>query len=301
MILKGLYTALITPFDPHGKLDEAGLRHLICRQLQSDVDGIVLLGTTGEAPTLTASEKERVIRIGVEEVKGRMPVIVGTGSYSTEQTIVNTRQAQELGADAALVVTPYYNKPTQEGIFRHFEALTKAVSLPICAYNHPGRSGQNIHIETLKRIIQLPNMICVKETSGSIDHLNATIHSINEHNPQVSILSGDDPFTLPLMALGGHGVICVTSNLIPKAMKQLVHSALAGNFQEARQWHYRLLPLFNGIFIETNPIPIKAAMRMCGLAAGACRLPLCELSPANHQTLQAIIESLPQEWILAHG
>lgn len=297
MFLKGLYTAIVTPFDAEGKIDKEGLRQNLRYQIMHQVDGIVVLGTTGEDPTLNHEEKQIVLEITLEEVKGKLPIIVGTGSYSTEATIAATKKAKEMGADAALIVTPYYNRPTQEGIYQHFAAICQTVSLPICIYNIPGRTGQNLQIETLQRLMQFPSIIGIKEASGHILQINDTIEKCRMHEPKVSVLSGDDALTLPVIALGGQGIISVASNLIPGPMRNYVQSALQGNFKEARDWHYQLLPFFKAIFIETNPIPIKAAMHFCGMSAGSCRLPLCDLNPAHLETLKQIVKTLPHSWL----
>lgn len=296
MLLKGLYTAIITPFDSQGRLDEEGLRQNLRTQVAHKVDGIVVLGTTGEDPTLNQQEKQRVIEIALEEVKGKTTLIVGTGSYSTETTIASTKRAKEMGADAALIVTPYYNKPTQEGLFRHFAAICQAVSFPICVYNIQGRTGQNLQTETLQRLMQFSSIVAVKEASGNIMQINDVIDKSRQREPELSVLSGDDALTLPLIALGGHGIISVASNLIPGPMRSYVHAALQGDFETARDWHYQLLPFFKAIFIETNPIPIKAAMHLCGMPAGPCRLPLCDLSPTSLETIKQVINTLPQSW-----
>lgn len=301
MQLKGLYTAIITPFDSQGKLDIEGFRRNLHYQIRHKVDGIVVLGTTGEDPTLTPEEKQTVVEIALEEVKGKGVVIVGTGSYSTEATIAATRKAKEMGADAALIVTPYYNRPTQEGLYRHFAAICEAVSFPICVYNIQGRTGQNLHTETLQRLMQFPAIIGVKEASGNIMQINEVIESARQKQPFLSILSGDDALTLPLVALGGHGVISVVSNLIPGPVQKLVQAALSGDLEEARSWHYQLLPFFKAAFIETNPIPIKAAMQLCGMASGPCRLPLCDLAPPNLIKIQESLHFFPPSWLGEYG
>lgn len=297
MQLKGLYTALVTPFDSQRKIDQEGLRRNLRYQLQHKVDGVVVLGTTGEDPTLNAAEKQMVIEIAAEEIKGKAALIVGTGSYSTELTIEATQKAKTLGADAALIVTPYYNKPTQEGLYRHFAAICEAVHFPICIYNIQGRTGQNLHTDTLQRLMHFSSIIGVKEASGNIMQITEVIESAKSNNPHLSILSGDDALTLPLMALGGQGIISVASNLIPGPLKNLVQAALQGDFSTARHWHYSMLPFFKASFIETNPIPIKTAMQLCGMAAGPCRLPLCDLTPANLEQLKQILSSLPPSWL----
>lgn len=301
MPLEGLYTAVITPFDPQGQLDRTGLRRNLRFQLQHQVKGIVVLGTTGESPTLTAQEKQTVIEIALEEVKGKAHLMVGTGSYSTEQTIAATRQAQAMGADSALIVTPYYNRPTQEGLYRHFAAICEATSLPICIYNIQGRTGQNLHTDTLQRLATFPSIIGVKEGSGCISQINEVVAKVGNPYPHFRIVSADDALTLPLMALGGHGIISVASNLIPGPISNMIQAAATGDFAQARAWHYQLLPFFKAAFIETNPIPIKAAMQLCGMAAGPCRLPLCDLTPANLETLAQVVKTLPRSWLGEYG
>lgn len=290
--VRGAYTALVTPFDREGKLDEEGLRHNIRYQINHGIDGIVPLGTTGESPTLTHAEKERVIRISVEEAKGKIPVVVGTGSYSTQQTIENTHLAENLGADMVLVVTPYYNKPTQEGIYLHFKALVESTSLPIIIYNIQGRTGQNISTDTLKRLADLPRVVGVKESSGNVGQISDVIEMIARHRPDFSVLSGDDSITLPLMALGGHGVISVCSNLVPGLVKQMVEALENQDYKQARELHFRLMPLFRDAFIETNPIPIKTAMAHYGLPAGGLRLPLCAMHPENKRKLLTVVDEI---------
>lgn len=301
MKLSGLFTAVITPFDTNGQLDADGFRHNLRYQLRNRVDGIVILGTTGEAPTLSPEEKRQIITIGIEEVKGKALLMVGTGSYSTEQTIAATLQAEEMGADGALIVTPYYNKPTQEGLYRHFAAVCQATRLPICVYNIQGRTGQNLHTETLRRLAALPSIIGVKEGSGNILQMNEVLDIVLKERPDFQVVSSDDALTLPLIALGGHGVISVVSNLVPGPMKALVQAALTGDFAKAREWHYKLLPLFKGAFLETNPIPIKTAMHHFNLPSGGCRLPLCDLIPENREVLSKILNELPSTWIDDHG
>ena len=298
MKLESLYTVVITPFDPQGKLDAEGLRSNLRDQLKHGIKGIVVLGTTGEAPTLSPHEKRTVIETARDELNGKASLWVGTGSYSTEQTIASTLEAQELGADGALIVTPYYNKPTQEGLFRHFASVCEAVDFPICIYNIQGRTGQNLETPTLQRLLHaFPSIIGVKESSGSIMQINDVLEAAGKAHPHVRILSGDDALTLPLMALGGHGIFSVVSNLIPGPVNQMVQAALRGDYTQARALHYQMLPFFKAAFIETNPIPIKAAMMHCGKPAGGCRLPLCELTPANHQKLTQAVNALPSAWI----
>lgn len=288
--LKSVFTALITPFDQHNRLDEEGLRFLIQRQLAHNIDGIAVMGTTGEAPTLSEEETERVIQIAREEIDQDTVFMVGTGSYDTKKTIKNTLVAQDLGADMALIVTPYYNRPTQEGLYRHFKAIAEATSLPIALYNIQGRTGQNLNTETLKRLIDIPSIIGIKEASGNISQISDVIELAHQKRSSFSVVSGDDALTLALMALGGQGIISVLSNLLPGEVKALTQSIERGNFDVAREMHYHLLPLVRALFIETNPIPIKVAMQHCGLPSGNCRLPLCDLSSENALKLKSILE-----------
>lgn len=300
-MMESLYTVVVTPFDQNGKLDQEGLKTNLRNQLQHGVKGIVVLGTTGEAPTLTHEEKLRIIEIALEIVKGKASLWVGTGSYSTEQTILNTREAKQMGADGALIVTPYYNKPTQEGLFRHYAAVCEAVEFPICVYNIQGRTGQNLETATLQRLLACPSIVSVKESSGNILQMNDVLEMVAKTRPEVKILSGDDALTLPLMAMGGHGIFSVVSNLIPGPITQMVNAASKGDFAQARAIHYQMLPFMKAAFIETNPIPIKAAMNLCGMPAGGCRLPLCDLAPVNLQRLKDILNTLPQSWIRQNG
>jgi 4-hydroxy-tetrahydrodipicolinate synthase len=283
-MLKGTFTAMITPF-LDDQVDEKGLVNNIQKQLAAGITGLVFLGTTGEAATLTDEEQRKVIEIGVKETKGKAIVIVGTGSNSTRQAIEKTRRAKELGAEIALIVTPYYNKPTQEGIYRHFEAITSQVDIPILVYNIQGRTGVNIETSTLLRIAGLPNVIGVKEASGNISQAGDVVLTVRKKYPSFAVLSGDDGMTLPMMALGATGVISVVSNLVPERVVSLVNSALKGQFDNARKVHEELSSLFKLAFIEVNPMPIKYAMNLCGMAAGHCRLPLCELRRENQEVL----------------
>lgn len=298
MKFSGVFTAAVTPFDQNGRVDQEGFRQNLQYQLKHKIDGVVVLGTTGEGPTLDYDEKRLIIKIAVEELKGRCTLLVGTGSYSTAATVAATREAQDLGADGALIIVPYYNKPTQEGLLRHFSMVCQSVSLPIVMYNHPLRTGQSIHSETLKRLIlNFPSIVGFKDSSTNISYIQDIMEYAWNTRPDFRILSGDDITTLPLMAMGGHGVISVAANLIPGPMRKLVNAASAGNYQLAREWHYRLSPLFKTTSIETNPIPIKAMMHWCHMAAGLCRLPLCDLTEENNLTLSLFAKSIPTEWI----
>ena len=288
MKLKGTITALITPFIDQ-KLDEEGLAHNIRYQIQQGISGILALGTTGEAPTLSSEEQEKVISIAVKEAKAQIPVWVGTGSFCTRQTIEKTQRAKDLGADVALIVTPYYIKPTQEGIYRHFEAIATRVEIPIVVYNIPGRCGVNIETTTLMRIAELPHIMGVKEASGNINQAGDVIHTIVKKHPLFSLFSGDDVLTLPMMALGASGVISVVSNLVPDLVSALTSAALQGQYERAQEIHYQLLPLYKAAFIETNPVPIKTAMNLCGMPSGDCRLPLWQMAPENVNILHQLL------------
>lgn len=289
-MLTGTYTAMITPFLSDGAFDEEGFRENIRFQIESGISGLVILGTTAEAPTLTEEEQTRSIKIGVEMCHGKVPLWVGTGSYCTKETIKKTQKAKDLGADGALVVTPYYNKPTQEGLFCHFQELIKATHFPIIVYNIQGRTGQNLATDTLRRLMDFPEIVGVKEASG---HIPQIMEVIEASRPGFSILSGDDNLTLPVIALGGHGIISVVSNLLPQEVVELTNSAWAQNFDLARELHYRLLPLFRAAFIETNPAPIKALMNHMGMKAGSVRLPLVPISDANlHKIISCLNATL---------
>lgn len=283
MILQGAITALITPF-AQGKVDEARLRKNVEWQVAQSIDGLVPVGTTGESPTLTHAEHNRVIEVVVDAAAGRVPVIAGTGSNSTAEALDMTRHAQEVGAAASLQVNPYYNKPTQEGLYRHFMAIADAVELPLVLYNIPGRSAVALTIETIVRLARHPNIIAIKEATGSLDTASEIAVATN-----LTILSGDDSLTLPLMAVGGKGVISVASNIIPSRVHQLTTLALGGQWDEARKLHLELFPLFKGLFVETNPIPVKTAWHLMGHDTGDLRLPMCPMSAANHANLLELL------------
>jgi 4-hydroxy-tetrahydrodipicolinate synthase len=251
----------------------------------------VPLGTTGETPTLERDEQDRLIVISVEETKKRVPVIVGVGSNSTRHTIENAKRAKELGADAVLVVTPYYNKPTNEGIYRHFAAVAEATDAPILIYNIASRTGKIIDVPTMDRLSRIPAVIGVKESSGDIGQIGDIVNDVAKARAAegrfFSVLSGDDSFTLPLCAMGGDGIVSVVSNLVPRRVADLAAACLSGDFAKARELHYGLLPFFKGAFVETNPIPIKAAMDWARLPAGPARLPLCPLEKASEAKVRA--------------
>ncbi|MDR2186089.1 MAG: 4-hydroxy-tetrahydrodipicolinate synthase [Treponema sp.] len=292
---RGAYTALITPMKESGEVDYEGFRRLVAFQIEQGIDGLVPLGTTGETPTLDEDEEERLIKTAVEEVKGRVPVIIGTGSNSTKHMAIYTKRAKDLGADAALVVTPYYNKPNDEGLIRHFETAA-AAGIPVIIYNIASRTGRNIPTPLLERLARIPGITGVKEASGDLNQMGDVINNIKlkrkAQGKDFTVLSGDDGFTLPLAALGGDGVISVISNLVPARVAALTRAALSGSYEEARRIHYELLPLVKAAFIETNPIPIKTAMTWAGLPGGPVRLPLGPLSKNSEAPLRAALEGL---------
>ncbi len=293
MNIEGLYTALVTPFHEDGSIDWDSLKQLVEFQIKSGVDGLVPMGTTGESPTVSHSENVEVIKQVVRYADGRVPVIAGTGSNSTAEAIRMTKQAADLGVVASLQVAPYYNKPTQEGLYRHFSTIAEETALPMVVYNIPGRTGINISTDTLMRLAENPNIVSVKEASGSFPQIMDVIQAKPDG---FSVLSGDDNLFLPIILMGGSGVISVASNLIPAHMKQLVTAALRDQVETARSLHYQLLPLFRAMFAETNPIPIKYALAARGLIAqNKLRSPLSELSPAFHKQLDSVLAEAPVE------
>jgi 4-hydroxy-tetrahydrodipicolinate synthase len=293
--LRGAFTALITPMTESGEVDYGAFRRLIDFQIDQGIQGLVPLGTTGETPTLDEDEEAELIKIAIAEVRGRVPVIIGAGSNSTKHMILYVKRAKDLGADAALVVTPYYNKPNDEGLIRHFEAAA-SVGIPVVIYNIASRTGRNIPVSLMEKLSRIPGIAGVKESSGDITQMGDIIREVAEkrraEGKDFAVLSGDDGFTLPLMALGGRGIISVISNLVPAKVVALSDACLAGDFAEARRIHYELLPLIRAAFIETNPIPIKTAMAWAGLPAGPVRLPLGLLSKSSEAPLRAALEGL---------
>jgi 4-hydroxy-tetrahydrodipicolinate synthase len=285
-MIQGAIVAIVTPFR-NGKVDEEALRRLIEEQIMAGTDGIAPCGTTGESTTLSHEEHDRVIEITVDAVKKRVPVIAGTGSNSTAEALRLTKHAWEAGADAALIVCPYYNRPTQEGLYLHYRAIAEEVPVPIIVYNIPGRTGTNMLPETLARLAKIPNIIGVKEASGSIKQMSDMILLCGA---DFDVLSGDDIFTLPLLALGGKGVISVISNVVPGDMAGMVDAFAAGDLEKARQLHYRMSPLIDALFIETNPIPVKAALAMMGKIAYELRLPLCRMAEKNEAALKKVMQ-----------
>lgn len=288
-MFQGCGTAIITPFQADQSLDEAALRATVKRQIDAGIDFLVPCGTTGESPTLTRKEHLRVVEITLEEAKGKVPVVAGAGGYNTAEVIELSKQVEELGADGLLSVTPYYNKPTQEGLFQHYTAVAKSTKLPIIVYSVQGRTGVNVEPATLKRLAGIDNIVAVKEASGNINQIGAVI---NQLPPSFHVLSGDDSMTIPLLALGGKGLISVASNEIPAEMTELVRRGLQGDFAGARVLHHKYLALMDVNFVESNPIPVKAAMAMMGLCQPVWRLPLVPPSEAAKAKVEAVLSSL---------
>ncbi|MFH1139543.1 MAG: 4-hydroxy-tetrahydrodipicolinate synthase [Pseudomonadota bacterium] len=286
-MLEGVMVAIVTPFSD-GAIDEEAFRRLINHQIECGVTALVPCGTTGESATLSHAEHKRVIEIAIDEVKGRIPVIAGTGSNSTSEAIDLTSHAKKAGADGCLMVSPYYNKPTQEGIYLHFKAVYKAAPLPVILYNIPGRTASNVAPETIARLAREKCIVGVKEATGDLAQMARTIELCP---PDISVLSGDDNLTLPLLAIGGKGVISVASHLVAREMVEMYNLFQAGDIAGARKMHYRLLPVFRAIFLEGNPISLKTALAMLGRIKLEFRLPLCEMSPENAARLrQTLVE-----------
>jgi 4-hydroxy-tetrahydrodipicolinate synthase len=285
----GCGTAMVTPFRLDGSLDEETLRSLILRQIEAGIDFLVPCGTTGESPTLTHEEHLRVVRITVELAKGRVPVLAGAGGYNTAEVIALGRELAKLGVDGILSVTPYYNKPTQEGLYQHYRAIAEAVALPIILYSVQGRTGVNIEPTTVKRLAGISNIVGIKEASGSIAQMAAILNSVPE---EFIVLSGDDAIALPLIALGGRGVISVVSNEVPAEMTRLVRLAAQGDISGAREIHRRYHALMEVNFVESNPIPVKAAMAEMGLLEAMWRLPLVPPKAENLARVQSVLASL---------
>lgn len=287
MKLKGCYVALVTPFKADGALDEAGLRANIDFLIANGVSGIVPCGTTGESATLSWDEHLRVVDIAIEQARGRVQVIAGAGSNSTRESIAAARHAKERGADAILCITPYYNKPTQEGLFQHYRAIATTVDVPIVLYNVPGRTGCNMAPSTVERLCEFPGIVAVKEASGNVNQISE-IHA--RCGDRLSLLSGDDALTLAILAVGGTGVISVTGNIMPRMMSDMVGAWLEGDCRKALAIHEQLLDISNTLFIETSPIPVKTAMAAMGKAAGPLRLPLVDMLPENKTKLLAVLK-----------
>ena len=282
-MLQGAHTAIITPFDSTGAVDYKNLRDLIEFQIENGIDGIVPVGTTGESPTLNSEEHMKVISETVRIVNGRALVIAGTGANSTAEAVELTKEAKEIGVDATLQVTPYYNKPNQEGLYRHFSTVAD-LGLPVVLYNVPGRSSREIAIETVARLAAHENVVAVKEAGGDVARVKQTLNAC-----EIEILSGDDVLAVPMMRDGAVGLISVASNVIPGVIATMVHTALRGQWDAAQLLHDEYIDLFDGMFIDTNPIPVKAALAMMGKAEEVYRLPMCEMSDVDKEALRAIL------------
>ncbi|MFH1720992.1 MAG: 4-hydroxy-tetrahydrodipicolinate synthase [Candidatus Altiarchaeota archaeon] len=285
MKLKGAFTAIVTPFKENGDLDEEGLRANIDFQIEKGINGLVPCGTTGESPTLTTAEHISVVELVIDQANGRVPVLAGTGSNSTAEAVNLTKHALDAGADGALVITPYYNKPTQEGLFWHYKKISESVDIPIVLYTVPGRTNVNLLPETTERIMAAcPNIFGLKEATGDMDQIRkeAEIEGL-------TLISGDDALTLDIIGVGGKGVISVASNIIPQKVSEFVSKALAGD-KQAERMHDELLPLFKVLFVETSPSPVKYAMNVMGLTAGPVRLPLVEPQPESKEKIEAVLK-----------
>jgi 4-hydroxy-tetrahydrodipicolinate synthase len=288
LTFSGVITALVTPLRDD-KLDEEALRRLVEEQIASGVDGLVPVGTTGESPTLTVEEHLRVIEITVQASKKRVPVIAGTGSNSTRETIEMSQAAKKVGADGLLLVTPYYNRPGQEHLYRHFKAVLQAAPLPAVLYNVPSRTGCDLLPDTLARLCEIPEVVGVKEATGSVARASQILAKTGD---RLAVLSGDDGVAFPLFALGGRGVISVVSNVAPREFSSMWDAAAAGDWQKARELHFKTLPLSEGLFVETNPIPVKAALAMMGRMADELRPPLYPLAEPHREKLRATLRDL---------
>lgn len=285
-LLEGSMVALVTPFR-RGKVDEEALRRLLKFHLEARTDVIVPVGTTGESATLSHEEHRRVMSIVVEYINGRAPVVCGAGSNYTEEALGLIRYAKKVKADGVLVVTPYYNRPTQEGLYRHYAYLARKVDIPMILYNVPARTGVSIAPQTVARLAKLSNIVAIKEASGSLDQVSRILELC-----KITVISGDDSLTVPMMSLGAKGVISVTANVVPQLVREMVHAMLNRNADEARELHQKLYPLSRTLFIETNPIPVKTALGMMGFIRPEFRLPLCEMDPENKTKLRGVLKTL---------
>lgn len=285
-MFKGSLVAIVTPFRD-GQLDEAAFKSLLEFHVANGTHGIVVCGTTGESPTLSSAEFERVVTLALETINGRLPVIVGTGTNSTEVTLKKTHYAKKAGADGVLIVAPYYNKPTQEGLYQHYWKVAEEGDIPIIVYNVPGRTSSNVLPETMARLAEHPHIVGLKEATGS---LQQALNTMGLCGDKITLLSGDDALTLPLLAIGGKGVISVTANIAPADVAEVINEFERGNLAKARELHYRLLPLHNAMFYETNPIPVKTALGLMGKCSGELRLPLAPMQPANLERLKKALK-----------
>jgi 4-hydroxy-tetrahydrodipicolinate synthase len=281
---KGAFTAIVTPFDKNLRMDEAKFRELVEFQIDNGIDGLVPCGCTGEAATLSHQEQKKLIKIAVEAVNKRVPVIAGTGSNNTEEAIELTSYAKKTGADGALIITPYYNKPTAKGQFLHYEKIAKEVDIPIVLYNVPSRTGISLAPETIAKLSRIDNIVAIKEASGSLKQINEILSLCD-----ITILSGDDFLTLPMLSIGAKGVISVAGNIIPEEVSSMVKSYLEGDTEKAKEIHYKLYPIFEAMFIETNPICVKTALKLMNMLNGILRLPLCSMEEENQAKLKKIL------------
>jgi 4-hydroxy-tetrahydrodipicolinate synthase len=286
-MFKGAIVAIVTPFK-NGKVDERALRELIEFQISNGIDGIVPCGTTGESPVLSHEEHDRVIEITVDAVKKRVPVIAGTGSNSTEEALRLTKHAHEVGADAVLMVNPYYNRPTQEGLYQHYKYIAEKVPIPIIMYNIPSRTGVNMTPDTMARLAKIKNIVGVKEAAGSLQQMQEIMTACG---PDFIVVSGDDWFTYPLMCLGGHGIISVIANIAPADVSAMIDAFTAGDMKKARDLHYKMTPMVASLFIEVNPVPVKAALNLMGKIEYEVRLPLAKMSDANYEKLKKQLQA----------
>ena len=285
-MLKGAFTAIVTPFK-NGQLDEEAYRQLIERQIEGGIHGLVPCGTTGESPTLSHTEHKRVVEICLDQVKKRVPIIAGSGSNSTSESLELTKHAEKAGADYALMITPYYNKPTQEGLYQHYKTITDATKIPIVVYNVPGRTSLNLLPETMARLAQIPNIVGLKDATGDLKQGAKTLDLCGD---KITVLSGDDFTTFPLMCVGGMGVISVVSNVVPADMAGMCNAFFKGDLEGAKKLHYKMWPLTEAMFFETNPVPVKTAMKLLGKITGEVRQPLCPMSAANEEKLRGVMQ-----------
>jgi 4-hydroxy-tetrahydrodipicolinate synthase len=285
-MLKGALTAIVTPFK-NGQFDEEAYRALIERQISEGIHGIIPCGTTGESPTLSHAEHKRVVEVCVDQVKKRVPVVAGAGSNSTAESVDLTKHAQNAGADYALMITPYYNKPTQEGLYQHYKTVASETKIPIVVYNVPGRTSVNLLPETMARLAEIPNIVGLKDATGDLKQGAKTLELCGD---RITVLSGDDFTTFPLLCIGGMGAISVVSNVVPADMAGMCNAFFKGDLAEAKRLHYKMWPLIEAMFYETNPVPVKAALKMMGKITGEVRQPLCPLSPANEDKLRLVMQ-----------
>lgn len=286
LAFRGTYTALITPFATDGSVDYDALERLIGQQVAAGIEGLIILGTTGESPTISHEESQEILQRSVQAANGQLQIVAGVGSNSTEKTVAAAKEAAAIGVDGLLVVNPYYNKPSQEGLYQHFKASAEATDVPVILYNIAGRTGVNLSTDTLLRLVDLPTIVAVKEASGDLGQM---MDVIDQTPDNFAVLSGDDNMTYPLITVGGHGVISVISNLLPAKTKEMVDAALAGDYDRARALHYELLPVMRACFMETNPLPIKTALALRGDVQEEFRLPLCKMEAGNKEKLRAIL------------